>query len=102
MAAAHRGLAVHRTTHCYRSIVSDATTALIARDQLTDLLHAMVEPTAGRPALAVSAHLIPRAAIDARGALERARQQGEATISPLVLLVVLAMLVMMFVSIIEL
>jgi hypothetical protein len=82
--------------------VSDKTTALMERERLSDLIHATVDP-----ALTVSANTIPRTLIGKHGTCgaelpDTARDDDSGSVSPVTVLLVLAMLVVLFAAIVRL
>jgi hypothetical protein len=75
--------------------VNDKTTTLMERDRLSDLIHATVDPATG-----VSAHTVPRTLVDS--ALRGRPAADRGVVSPVAVLFVLAVLVVLFVSIVRL
>jgi hypothetical protein len=75
--------------------VSDKTTALIERDRLSDLVLATTQPE-------VSVHTIPRVSIPPHPATSAFELEDENdSVSPLAVLIVIAMLFAVFVAIVQ-
>lgn len=81
----------------YRYVVSDKITALIERNHLSDLVLASTQPD-------VRAHTIPRVSIPMRdpASARELEQDYEPSVSPLAVLIVMAMLAVVFVAIVQL